>query len=53
MPKGLSIGVRHDEVDAFETAFDHLVNGITAATAHADDFDGGARAVTSKSKWLI
>ena len=37
----LGIGVGTDEINAFDAAVDHLVDGVTAATADADDLDDG------------
>src|SRR5664280_1928092 len=38
----LQIGVRNHELNPFEVRFDHAVDGIASATAHADDLDLGA-----------
>jgi len=36
LTEGLRIGVRHDEVDAFQVGLDHVVDGVTAGAADAD-----------------
>ena len=35
----LGIGVNGDELDAFEAAVDHAIDGIASATTHPDDLD--------------
>ena len=37
----LGIGVDGDELDALDALFDHAVDGVLPAAAHADDFDLG------------
>src|SRR6185503_6456354 len=37
------VGVRDDELDVAEAGMDHPVDGVAAASAHADDFDLGAK----------
>ena len=37
----LQIGVGDDELDALHAGIDHAVDGVAAASAHADDFDLG------------
>jgi hypothetical protein len=39
----LRIGVRGDELDAFDAAVDHVRHGVAAAAAHADDLDDRVR----------
>src|SRR6266702_1059146 len=36
--QGLRVGVDGNELDALESLVDHAVQGVAAATAHADDF---------------
>ncbi|MNJ81483.1 hypothetical protein D3C77_803170 [compost metagenome] len=35
----LGIGVGTDELHALDAAAHHVVDGVTATTAHTDDFD--------------
>jgi hypothetical protein len=35
----VGIGVGADEFNALHLAFDHVLNGVAAATAHTDHFD--------------
>src|SRR3954463_9352060 len=37
----LAVGVGDDEIDAFDSTFDHRVDGVAATTADADDLDRG------------
>src|SRR5665213_1059015 len=39
--QGLGVGVDGDELDAFETYFDHPVDCIDTTSANADDLDNG------------
>ena len=41
----LRIGVRHDEIDAFDLRFHHVGNGIAPGAAHADHGDAGTQIV--------
>ena len=41
----LRVGVGADEVDALDVGADHVVDGVAAAAADADDLDDGALAV--------
>ena len=41
--EGLAVGVAHDEVHVVDAFAVHVVHGVAAATAHADDLDDGGR----------
>ena len=43
LSQGLRVGVRDDELDAFELGRDHVVDGVAAGAADAEHGDSGTQ----------